>query len=135
MAEQVSGYYVDGSDMTEIVNGGISVFNSALGFFVLVTYIIAMIVISAVAVVLFRFIAIRKTSCVTDYEVKLTFRVIAFGSAAALAAGLIYFKGQFFISMAIMLLIPFTFEMAVYWSVLKSKNKTNILKDEAYNTV
>lgn len=135
MAEQVSGLYVDGSDMTEIVNGGISVFNSALGFFVLVSYIVAMIVISAVAVVLFRFIAIRKTSCVTDYEVKLTFRVIAFGSAAALAAGLIYFKGRFFIPMAIMLLIPFTLETAVYWSALKSKNKTNILKDEADNTV
>ncbi len=132
MAKQVSGYYVDGSDMTEIVNGGISVFNSALGFFVLVSYIVAMIVISAILVVLFRFIAIRKNSCVTDFEVKLTFRVIAFGLSAALVTGIIYFKGQFFIPMAIMLLIPFTFEMAVYWSALKSKN--NIL-DEADNTV
>lgn len=100
------------------VNAGIYAFN---GIFTVITgglYVLVMFVWSAVLLIPFRIIAVRKTTRVTDFEVKATLVVTVVGVVLSLAAGVLFMGTGGLRLMGVLFLSVLIFELPVYWGGL-----------------
>lgn len=121
IADTMSDAYVDGTDVTDIVNAGIYTFN---GIFTVITgglYVLVMFVWSAVLLIPFRIIALRKTTQVTDFEVKATLVIAAVGVVLSLTAGVLFMGTGSLWMMGVLFLPVLIFEIPVYWGGLWSR--------------
>lgn len=121
IADTMSDAYVDGTDVTHIVNAGIYAFN---GIFAVITgglYVLMMFVWSAILMIPFRIIAVRKTTQVTDFEVKATLVVTVVGVVLSLAAGMLFMGTGGLWLMGVLFLPVLIFELPVYWGGLWSR--------------
>lgn len=121
IADTMSDAYVDGTDVTHIVNAGIDAFN---GIFTVITgglYVLVMFVWSAILMIPFRIIAVRKTTQVTDFEVKATLMVTVVGVVLSLSLGVIFMGTGCLWLMGVLFLPVLIFELPVYWGGLWSR--------------
>lgn len=97
--------YVDGTDFTPLAELGGEALNGALSLLALGASFLVTAVISAVLLVPFRFIAIRKDSILTHVEARGTLIVILVCTAVSLISAAI-FGGVDCVVVTLMLMIP-----------------------------
>ena len=119
IADAMPDAYVDGADVTDIVNVGIYTFNSIFTVITCGLYVLVMFVWSAVLLIPFRIIAVRKTTQVTDFEVKATLVVTVAGVVLSLAVGVLFMGTGSLWLMGVLFLPVLIFEIPVYWCGLK----------------
>lgn len=119
--EHTDAIYIDGTDFSGIFNLGVSFFNNVFSDVSMLLYSVAMLVISAVLFVPFRLISVRKTSKVSDYELKTTLKIILVSTVIIILSGIIFLGINMLAAIVIMLIPVLIFEM-LYWFGLKSKN-------------
>ena len=114
--DYVSDVNIDSSDFTEIANLLIFGTNSFLGLIYAVVYSIAMLTISLILLLPWRFIAIRKKSIIAPVEMKVV--TIAYISVCALSFLLGFVAAEFtslLIILALTLVVAIMFGLCCYF--------------------
>lgn len=123
--------YVDGTDFTPLAQLGGEILNGALSLLALGASFLVTAVISAVLLVPFRFIAVRKDSILTRIEARGTLIVILVCTAVSLISAAI-FGGAGCMVVALVLMIPqLLLSVLMYWLCifLRSRRQDSVSRD------
>lgn len=123
--------YVDGTDFTPLAQLGGEILNGALSLLALGASFLVTAVISAVLLLPFRFIAVRKDSILTRIEARGTLIVILVCTAVSLISAAI-FGGAGCMVVALVLMIPqLLLSVLMYWLCifLRSRRQDSVSRD------
>lgn len=116
------GIIIDGSDFTVICRIIGTVVSGILDIVVIGTYVAAMILISAIVFALLRIISIRKTTIVTEKEIKYTIRLIWISTAVSFVISIVLTNITFVLCAASLFWQMPLFAYSIYLFPLKKKS-------------